>query len=366
MVLLSGCNLSPTKPKNQDLSLSDYDALNSQLAQRASSTFGISTPGSTTLIVVAASNESIGTLYRTGGRWIPYDDTSCTFATKTTTVDSAFPAVHITKELAADVGLDNDIIKELSNFEVNFSNSADFSFTINTPTLTITSDSNLAIGLQNATCKTAIASAKSELYVIRGFISGTRQFTTTADTKRLVDAGIKNLATFKINAGGGSDTLQLTDKSQSNFLQILELVAAAPPEVPAGPPPSNAGSTPQILSGGDTLIGDYRMSPVPSNSMGNAPKKVIYVQQNIADSKKIGTGTVLLLASQNLPVEPNVDLRPDTPKVSQVRYFSDSDRGIADQVAQTLREKYPNIGSVRFNIPGAKPGQVEVWLAKQP
>lgn len=373
VMTLTGCPSVITTANNQAeaVAVANYDVLNDKLAQRVRTVLGVSDTGSTTQVLVTSSDGGIGSIYRTGGRWIPYDDTSCTFPEpKGTAMPTAFPSYQISKTLAADIGLDNALIQTLAKFSVNLSDSSSFSFSIDSPTLKVVSDTSFHDGLQKPGCQQVLKSANGDLYVVRGYVSGKRTFTTSVDATRLVQAGITKIGTFNINAGGGKTVLQVTDSVPTDFLQILELqafgstsassptvVAAIPPPPPPAPPPPLA-TLPTATSGTD--------APPIDNVHDNKNANLIYIQQNTADGKTVGADAKKLLTEKGFSVAQGVESLDKTPGNSQVRYFRDADRAAADQVAATLRSKFGNIEAIRSNIPGVKTGQLEVWLSKQP
>lgn len=372
-VTLTGCaDVTDTTNKQAEVvAVANFDVLNDKLAQRVRTVLGVPDTGSTTQVLVTSSDGGIGSVYRTGGRWIPYDDTSCTFpAPKKTSMPSAFPAYQISKALAADIGLDNTLIQALAEFSVNLSDSSSFSFSIDSPTLEVVSDTSFRDGIQKPGCQQVLRAANGDLYVVRGYVSGKRTFTTSVDATRLVRAGITKIGTFNINAGGGKTVLQVTDSAPTDFLQILELqafgsastshptvvVAVPPPPPPAPPPPLTTASTAAAGTEAPSIDGAH----------DNKNANLIYIQQNTADEKTVGTAAKKLLTDRGFSVAQGVESLDKTPTTSQVRYFRDIDRVAADQAAAALRVKFANIEVIRTNIPGVKPGQLEVWLAKQP
>ena len=155
-VTLTGCaDVTDTTNKQAEVvAVANFDVLNDKLAQRVRTVLGVPDTGSTTQVLVTSSDGGIGSVYRTGGRWIPYDDTSCTFpAPKKTSMPSAFPAYQISKALAADIGLDNTLIQALAEFSVNLSDSSSFSFSIDSPTLEVVSDTSFRDGIQQPGCQ---------------------------------------------------------------------------------------------------------------------------------------------------------------------------------------------------------------------
>lgn len=336
------------KSQSDVATIANYDDLNESLAKRVRTALGIADASSTTQILVTANKSGIGSIFRTGGRWIPVDDSSCQFPVPTKAeMPNVFTTYEVNKALAASVGLDSSLIQALAKFDVNISNDSSFSFSIQDAEVQVLSDNTFASGLSKPTCANAVKAANNaDLYVVRGYVSGKRAFTTSVDTKRLVQAGVTKIANFDINAGSGKATLGISDDKPMEFLQILELIPARP-GASSAPPAASVSSAP------------------PSPSVPKGAVSIIYVQQNLADDKSVGIAARDILSRAGLPVEKQVESLKGTPNKTQVKYFRDADQVAAAHVAELLAAKFGNVDAIRAKAPNVKAGQVEVWIAKQ-
>ncbi|MEK6290476.1 MAG: hypothetical protein V4793_03635 [Paraburkholderia tropica] len=334
------------------IAVANYDVLNNILAKRVREQLGVADANSTTQVLVTNGGAAIGAVYRTGGRWIPYNDSSCTFPDpQRAALPSAFPSYQISKTLALSMGLDNELIQALSKFDVKLSDASSFSFSVEKPIMQVVSDTALTDGIEKPNCKAALKAANGDLYIVRGYISGKRTFRTSVDATRLVEAGIKKIASFDINAGGGKTLLEISDSEPSSFLQILELERYAAPAPVAYRP---------VIPTIDTLL------PVRDTAHNPDLPSIVYIQQNSADAKSVGNTAQSLLSARGIRVASDVESLEKTPSTSQVRYFRDADRNAAEQVASQLSSRFRDIEPIRSKVPGAKAGQLEVWLSKQP
>ncbi|MFM0221065.1 hypothetical protein [Paraburkholderia dipogonis] len=354
-LLTTACSKTPATQEANEHSdvaaVANYDVLNEGLAERVRNVLHVPATGSTTQIFVTTTESGIGSVYRTHGPWLPYNDSSCQFSTPPKNgMPSVFTTYQISKSIAADVGLDSSLIQALASFDVKLSNASSFSFSILDAQLQVVSESNFKEGLAEPKCASALASAGDDLYVVRGYVSGKRAFSTTVDTSGLVKAGVKKIATFDISADGGKATLGITDTQPIEFLQILELVHA-----PATNPALTASASPAAPA----------PPPRPSAPAGTNGPSIIYIQQNTADNRSVGDKAKDILKKAGLPVANGVESLAKTPDRSIVKYFQDADQAGAEHVAELLGAQYGKVDAIRAKAPNVKAGQLEVWLAKQ-
>jgi hypothetical protein len=80
-----------------------------------------------------------------------------------------------------------------------------------------------------------------------------------------------------------------------------------------------------------------------------------------------GKNAVQLLRQNwpNADVESKVELIPSRkmPDTPQIRYFNDTDSGLAAKCLSMLHDKYPTMRVVRIGLTSPQ-GQLEVWLPK--
>ena len=334
-----------TSKGSTEVSVVNYDVLNENLADRVRKI--LNTSGSAVQVFVTTTESSIGALYRTGGPWIPKNDSACQFKSPPSySMPNAFAEYQLSKAIAADIGLDSSLLQKLANYNVKITSESSFSFSIVDPKLQVVSDDDFKEGLQAANCAHAIGSEGEDLYVVRGYVSGKRSFSTTVDATQLLNAGVKKIGSFEISGDGGKQSLEMTDAGPREFLQIVQLVHAASGNNASSPSASGAAPAP----------------PVPQGT----GLSIIYVQQNSGDAKEVGIAARDMLAKTGLPVERGIESLKKTPDRSEVKYFQDSDQAGAERVAEILEGKFGKVDAVRAKAPNVKPGQLEVWLAKQP
>jgi hypothetical protein len=331
--LCCGCRSTPPAPTV--VPISSYDEFNKDLATRVAD-FLVPGGARDFQVVVTPAADPIGTLYRQG-RSVPFDDAACVAPNEppSRNMPSVFPSYQLSRKLAADLGLDETILRGLSSAGATVSDESSFAFSVLNPQLKVLSDRVVQATFSRADCAQAIG--HETLLIVRGYVIGQRKFSTGGNATGRLNVGVAKVGKFDIEGGGGS-SLNITDEAPSSFLQIRSEVVPAP-----------TSATVATLA-----------VPQPLAGLGS-----IYVQQDRADDPGRGKNVVAALKNSGFKVESHIEATSSarTPDDPQVRYFNDTDKSKATSVLESLQERYPSAKLVPMKIP-APAGQVEVWLPR--
>jgi hypothetical protein len=340
-LILIGCSWPVISPPGTEIApaIATVDQFMDDLAKRAAGKFG---QEDNFKVVVTQADYPVGTLMQ-AGRTIPINYTSCvpanvagmnTFA-PAVNVPSLFPQYTISKNLAIDIGLDNEAIEKLINFGVDVKNTSKVAFSVKAPKVQMLADSDLKSLLGRADCKASIPS--TPVWLIRGYILGQRTFLLQGAKSGQVKAGIEKIGKFDV-AIGGDAALNVTDDAQVGFLQIISQVMASP-----------GNTTTPVVS-----------APVASQVSGK-----VYVQRDRLDNSGKGDVVVALLKAASFNVASAIEAVETRrmPRLPQIRYFNDGDKARAEEALISLKNQFPNATLSRVSLP-APTGQIEIWLPR--
>ena len=322
----------PITPPNQVYV--GIDKFQEELATRVSNKFDPNKTVKDFKIVVTQAAYPIGTILRPNTT-IPIDYTVCipVNTPPSAEAESLFPLYSLSKGLAIDVGLDNDLIKSLVDFGITIKDTDTIQYSVKNTTAQMLSDSEISKLSAGQECGAIIK--KQPTWLVRGYITGQRNFSTKNEAVNKVKGKIQKFGSFNIDIGTGNALLSIVDDNSKKFLQIISEVTFMPEAS------TTTVSLPTVL----------------------AANGRIYVQKDRADNSTIAENIVKQLMNASFPVDKTVEKIDSSrvPKVAQIRYFNQDDKDQAGRVAEILKGNLPNIKLVRIGLPAPK-GQLEVWL----
>lgn len=338
---LAGCPWPLAKP-NPESSYATIDAVQKELATRAKSAIGNTNDFN---IIVTQANFPIGTLVRPSST-IPVDYTGCLPQTTPNaySTPSLFPTYELKRGIAFDMGLDNDLIKKIADFGVNFKDEGTASLTVKSAKIMTLSDDEITSLSKRPDCQKAL-SGRSVL-LIRGYIVGQRTFTLKASNTSSIKGKIEKIASFNITPGSGDESVSITDDSEAQFLQVVSQITIE--EISA----LTAGPTVSVLS-----------VETPKSSSRPA---LVYIQRDRLDMTNQAQTVAQNLKSASYSLADSIEAIDTSkmPRQAQVRYFNVEDKEDAERALIEVRKVFPSATAVPIRGIPAPKGQLEVWLAK--
>lgn len=330
-ITLAACHHNPPPP------LTAYDSMDKfmgDLANRANSRMGSANDFK---VIVTQANFPIGTLLRPEST-VPIDYTAClpSVTPSAAGTPSLFPTYEITKGLAMDFGLDNEVIQKLADFKIEIKDFDKINVSVKDPKIQTLSDNEIKKTLLTTECRNSIPAGGA--WLIRGYIAGQRNFSLGNENSKNIKGKITKVASFDVNLGSGDSSLEISDSTKTDFLQVISQVTTSP------------------------IKNDALVLNIPQASSN--PGK-IYVQRDRLDTSAAGEAIVASLKSKSFTVATGIE-RIDTsrmPKTAQVRYFNDSDKSAAEKALAELQKQFPTAILLRVGLP-APSGQLEVWLPR--
>lgn len=372
LVSLSACNWwpsgadgnsvatqTPTPVKTDNLfRVTSIDNLSSELAQRTQARLGRADDFQ---VIVTQAVYPIGTLMRQGST-IPVDYTACTPAARPPLADtpSLFPSYSLSRETAAQFGLDEAVLEGIAQAGGNISRTSGVRLDFADSAISTLSDRDVKQLAAVPLCKELLA--EGPVWMVRGYVFGRRTF--RFDRAQANDANLKvtKIASFDVKLADGTSQVAISDNGPVGFLQIVSALAPAP--APPPPPPPTPGPTPATSGQPDNP------PPLPTIAV-KRPALVatragrVFVQRDQGDTSGTDAKVIAALRATELPVVSKVE-QVDTarmPSVAQVRYFNDEDVAVANTALGTLSKFYAGARLVRVQLPSPR-GQLEVWLPK--
>ncbi|HHT0524791.1 TPA: hypothetical protein ACTW6T_003868 [Klebsiella michiganensis] len=327
--VISGCpNKAPLPPNKK---MDNFDQFQTELANRSASQIGTADDFK---IIVTQVAFPIGTLMRAGST-IPIDYSACTPPSTPVaySAPSLFPSYTISKKLAVDLGLDNDVIKKLTDFGINVSDTDKINLSVKGTSIQTLADTDLKKTMSALGCKAVTKGTTA--WFVRGYIEGQRNFSLEKSNSIIVKGKITKIASFNVTTGGGDQSVSLIDDKSVGFLQIISQIS----ETKDNEQPSI--EKPQVQS-----------------STGKT-----YIQQDKLDLSNISKDILKALKERNIEVEQKIEKIPSSkmPKNAQVRYFNNSDIELAKLELTELRTFFPNAELKKIGLP-AQIGHIEIWL----
>lgn len=372
-VLLAGCDWNPfdgggdgtatptpTSSKTDDVfRVSSIDNLSSELARRTQARLGRADDFQ---VIVTQAVYPIGTLMRQGST-IPVDYTACTpaAAPPLAGTPSLFPSYSLSRETAAQFGLDEAVLEGIAQAGGHISRTSGVRLDFADSAISTLSDRDVKQLTAVPLCKELLA--EGPVWMVRGYVFGRRTF--RFDRSRNNDANLKvtKIASFDVKLADGTSQVAISDNGPVGFLQIVSALAPAPPPSPSPPPPPTPGPTPATSGQPDTP------QPLPDIAVKRPALAVragrVFVQRDEGDASGTDAKVVAALQATDLPVVRKIEQVDTTkmPSVAQVRYFNDEDVAVANTALNTLSKFYAGARLVRVQLPSPR-GQLEVWLPK--
>jgi hypothetical protein len=372
-----------------------FDKLQADLKKRAREKIGDAPDYS---IVVSDVSYPIGTLLRMN-QFIP--KSSCNIAAGKTPVaadaPSMFPGYRLSKSVALSLGLDSAVLSKVAELGAALKDDDVLSYQVNNTKVSVIFDDGLKELLATPECLQAIGDQK--LRMVRGHITGKRDFTLSSALAANFKAGVTQVGKVEISGSNGTG-ITMKDTEPTAFLLVMTdvepsaqspgviktsatkiwLPTSSVDSLPGPPVWSQAKPMPQVTSPpirkpGDTeavdteavqkAIGAAKGAVVLSKVFVHADALLIYVQQDKAD--KTNTQALLKELRKTFKVAGSVEKLDSAkmPSRAQVRYFSEKDRAKAEEVVEQLKAQgYASAAPVYIGI-ASPPGQLEVWLPKK-
>lgn len=312
--------------------LFSFDILNQDLAKRVKDQIlGPNNNRHADFIVgLTSSADPIGTIYNSDSWSRAISRSACVEAAPMTVDAFYFPSSYtISREAAAQLGLDQALTRLAKlGIDVDFKRGLTLSFSKNKQSELDDNQVRNVVSL-NQICKAAING--KEVRFVRGYVSVKRNFTASSLNAIDVTLGAEKIGTLTIKPLAAAKEIKIVDEEPARFIQIIQLVKGE-------------------ASGGTPAISD---------------KGLVYIQIDATDSSRAGDQLTRDLQLGGYAVSSDLEKisHEMMPKVSQVRYFNDSDKAKADQVLGIVRRLSPDAITVRLGLP-APAGQIEVWLTR--
>jgi hypothetical protein len=331
--------------------VSDFDQFQQELATRVLKQFGA---GSDFSVIVATTAYPLGTLLRATGS-VPADLEDCVPPTppRPFSAQRLFPSYTMSSDTALAANLGSSAIQGLDSAGVNLHHSQSVEYTIADTQIQIMDDKYVEQVTGQGNCGRYI-SAHPGIRLIRGAVIGKMTFAVKVDNPASVKARLIKIGGFSVNDNPQSSTLSIADNQNEPIVELLSEFG----NVGSGPIDSTRRPTPKPI---DAI-------PLPDRSPASVEERPhIFVQMDVQDNTPSGATVVQFLHAgwPSANVESKVERIPTQkmPDTAQVRYFNESDVGIANRCASILRPRYPNVRVVRIGLLSPK-GQLEVWLPK--
>lgn len=336
LFVLTGC---VSDPPLQAGFYDTIDAFQKELANRASQKITNGEVAKDFQIVVTQSVDPIGTIYRANTS-IPISDNACKPQYEPTPREAPglFPGSYsLSKSLAIELGLDEAIFKSLATLGANVSNSDTLGLGIKETNRQVLDDESVRVLTEQSSCR-AILNGKT-VWVVRGYISGVRDFSAKGDVDIKLEGKITKIGNFKIEPIKDSRTITVKDEKQQSFLQIVSEVSVQPQA---------------------TTIKSISLVPASTGIPG-----IVYIQTDKSDASTGGDDLLKELKKSSINVASGIERIESTrmPKVTQVRYFNDVDKDKAERIQTILKRTRPDTALIRLGLP-APNGQLEIWLTK--
>jgi len=332
--LLASCSNARVSPSQ----LFSFDQLNQDLALRVKKNTDPEKRQVDWVVAVTTSQDPIGTIYRIGTT-IPVTYKACKPVSLDAPLSRAnyFPSSYVlTKEAAANLGLDQ-AFQALAKININLQASRGVTLGFQKVTQQVLADDEVAAITVTSACKQAIEG--KEVLLVRGYVSAKRDFNATATGTIGVNIEAQKIGTLVVKPLGNTNTVKIQDEEAGGFIQILQRLA-----IPRST--SQGGETP---------------SPLQPSARGN-----LFIQVDSSDTTSTANDIARLLAANSFKVASGIEKIETSrmPRVTQVRFFNDSDKASADLALKIVSVSRPNAVAVRVGIP-APVGQLELWLTKE-
>ncbi|WP_256081067.1 hypothetical protein [Massilia sp. YIM B04103] len=334
-ITLTGCStVVPPQPPNVEETYKEVDKFYQQISDRVKEKI-VGSKAPDFIVIPAEAVWPIGTVLRPGTSF-PADATACV-ADKNLVVSASmpnlFPDYANSYKKSLDLGIDNDLIKELADAGVSFKDDDAVTLKVAESGLELIDDSKYATLTGSSTCR-SILSGK-QLWIVRGYAIGKRTFSFGRTVDRTGKAQIAKIGSFKIDFGSGNSLLKVVDDQPAKFVQIISAI---------------------------TIEQNETKRTLPSVPKGGGR---IFVQKDRQDSSGTSQNVVASLRAANFKVEDNVESIDSSkmPRLAQVRFFNENDRDLATQAAAQLKGQFPDISILKLRLP-APAGQLEVWLPR--
>jgi hypothetical protein len=347
-----------------------FDKLQADLKKRAREKIGDAPDYS---IVVSDVSYPIGTLLRMN-QFIP--KSSCNIAAGKTPVTadapSMFPGYRLSKSVALSLGLDSAVLSKVAELGAALKDDDVLSYQVNNTKVSVIFDDGLKELLATPECLQAIGDQK--LRMVRGHITGKRDFTLSSALAANFKAGVTQVGKVEISGSNGTG-ITMKDTEATAFLLVMtdvESSAQSPGVIKTSATkiwtvkPSDASLPAPVTQPSATLPPSKVLpAPPPPPPPQSVDASLIYVQQDKAD--KTNTQALLKELRKTFKVAGSVEKLDSAkmPSRAQVRYFSEKDRAKAEAVAEQLKTQgYASAAPVYIGI-ASPPGQLEVWLPKK-
>lgn len=332
---LTGCVSDP--PLQADF-YDTIDAFQKELADRASKKI-TGEKAKDFQIVVTQTVDPIGTIYRANTS-IPISDSACKPQQEPSPREAPglFPGNYsLSRSLAIELGLDEAVFKGLVTLGANVSNSDTLGLGIKETNRQVLDDESIRALTEQSSCREVLNGKTA--WVVRGYISGVRDFSAKGDVDIKFEGKITKIGNFKIEPIKDSRTINVKDEKQQSFLQIISEVSVQPQA---------------------TTIKSISLAPAPAGTTG-----IVYIQMDKSDASTSGDDLFKELKQSSINIARGIERIQSTqmPKVTQVRYFNDGDKDKAERIQTILKRTRPDTALVRLGLP-APNGQLEIWLTK--
>ena len=328
---LTGCHEKPTTQPPPSVYFDQFDQFQAELAARSARKIGSADDFK---IIVTQVAYPIGTLMRAGST-IPIDYSACTPTSTPVAYDAPnlFPTYTLSKALAVDLGLDNDVINKLTDFGVKVSATDKVTFSVKSTSLQTLADTDLKKTLNNSGCRELIKG--NTAWLVRGYVEGQRDFSLEKSRKTTLAGNVQKIASFNVD-GGNENGLSLTDDKTVGFLQIIS----------------------QVTTVAENTAPEFE-KPTAQNVQGRT-----YIQQDKLDASDAGIAISKALKADKFNVMGIERLTSsEMPDIAQVRLFNNADKQDALRALSELQKRFPNAELKKIGLPAA-PGHLEIWLPK--
>lgn len=346
-----------------------FDKLQADLKKRAREKIGDAPDYS---IVVSDVSYPIGTLLRMN-QFIP--KSTCNIAAGKTPVaadaPSMFPGYRLSKSVALSLGLDSAVLSKVAELGASLKDDDVLSYQVNNTKVSVIFDDSLKELLATPECLQAIGDQK--LRMVRGHITGKRDFSLSSALAANFKAGVTQVGKVEISGSNGTG-ITMKDTEPTAFLLVMtdvEPSAQSPGVIKTSATkiwtvkPIDASLPTPITQPGATLPPSKTLPAPPPPPPQSVDASLIYVQQDKAD--KTNTQALLKALKKTFKVAGSVEKLDSAkmPSRAQVRYFSEKDRAKAEAVVEQLKAQgYASAAPVYIGI-ASPPGQLEVWLPKK-
>jgi hypothetical protein len=263
---------------------------------------------------------------------------------RTQDVPTLFPGYSMNRAVSIEAGLDAAVFQGALGASASASEDQTVGLAIADAATQMWSDVGFGQMLEKPTCRAALK-AGTTYRLVRGLVSGKRQFVFGVKDAAAVKADLPAIANFKVEVGGDGTRVTVADDHSAGFLAVVSQF-----KVPADP-----------------VAKATLMRPVLAAVQGDSAPEggAIYLQRDSSDNSESGNAVVQNLKAAQLSVAAGVERIPTEkmPSVAQVRYFRPEDQAKAERTLAVLKGQYPDAKLVALRIP-SPPGQLEVWLPK--